>query len=106
MAQKIVITGGMGFLGQNLCRALLQRSGTTPIQITLVDTISTTSSSSKADDSFPWSTLNPKATVEVVVGDIGDASFCETVIDQDTSSIFHLAAAMSGECETNPDLGA
>lgn len=101
MAQKIVITGGMGFLGQNLCRALLQRSGTTPIQITLVDTIST-----KADDSFPWSTLNPKATVEVVVGDIGDASFCETVIDHDTSSIFHLAAAMSGECETNPDLGA
>jgi nucleoside-diphosphate-sugar epimerase len=107
-SQKIVITGGLGFLGHNLCRALLQRAGTGPIQIKLVDTQSAVNANPSfsvfASNEQRLAAANASQEVEVLAGDIGDASFCNELIGSDTSSIFHLAAAMSGECETNPDL--
>ena len=86
---KVVVTGGAGFLGQRLARTLLQRGrlasgdGEAAIdRLVLVDVVAATG----FDD--------PR--VRVVTGDIADPALLADVIDADTSSVFHLAAVVSG----------
>ena len=102
---NIVITGGAGFLGVRLARALLARgelalAGQAPEAIdrlTLVDR-ARAPTDLLADD-----------RVESEVGDInallqpGPAG--TGAIPAGTDLVFHLAAAVSGECEADFDLG-
>ena len=96
---NVVITGGAGFLGQRLAWKLLQRGtlcGSSDAQqridrITLLDVVA----APDLDD--------PR--IHMVVGDIGDASVLEEFIDIHTTSVFHLAAVVSGQAEKDFDLG-
>ena len=102
---QIVITGGAGFLGVRLARTLLAQahlslagSPATAIQrITLVDRAA------------PPADLLVDPRVVAVTGDLN--ALLETtsqdapVVSNNTSVIFHLAAAVSGECEADFDLG-
>ncbi|MGF6810508.1 nucleoside-diphosphate-sugar epimerase [Paraburkholderia sp. Clong3] len=96
---KVLITGGAGFLGQRLARELLARGALkaahgTPEAITglvLLDVV-------RAHDFGD-------ARVRTEVGDIGERSVLERVIDDQTSAIFHLAAIVSGQAEADFDLG-
>lgn len=97
---KVLITGGAGFLGRRLAARLLQRgtliggadnSERTIDQLVLVDVV----------QGSPFSDRR----VRQVVGDIGDPDFLTTAIDTDTTSIFHLAAIVSGQAEADFDLG-
>jgi nucleoside-diphosphate-sugar epimerase len=82
---RIVITGGAGFLGTRLARALLERGKLTDARgreraisrIVLVDV----APAHVADD-----------RITSVVGDLADAALIESTITPDTDSVFHLAA--------------
>ncbi|WP_309680465.1 D-erythronate dehydrogenase [Polaromonas sp.] len=102
---NIVITGGAGFLGARLARQLLERgqlslAGSAPQAIqalTLVDRVA------------PSAELAADPRVRTVIGDLnqlleGNSSAAQVIRTND-AIIFHLAAAVSGECEADFDLG-
>ena len=95
---KIVITGGGGFLGAQLCRKLLDvghLTGTTggrePVErIVLLDA------------RFPSGTWDSR--VQRIEGDIRDRETVFEAVGRDAgTSIFHLASMVSGECEERFD---
>ena len=102
---NIVITGGAGFLGARLAQRMLALGqlslagrAAEPIEtITLVDRVA------------PHPQLAADARVRVVVGDLNRLlelnSPAAQVIRAQDAIIFHLAAAVSGECEADFDLG-
>ena len=101
----IVITGGAGFLGLRLARTLLSIgelsvAGNPPsniARITLVDRVA------------PPEDVAADPRVTVVLGDLsallGDEDGAMRVVPAQTDIVFHLAAAVSGECEADFDLG-
>jgi nucleoside-diphosphate-sugar epimerase len=96
---KVLITGGAGFLGRRLAGQLLQRGsliGSDGKQqriecLTLLDIVPAAGFS------------DPR--VQVVSGDISDPGLLGKVLDAETTSIFHLAAIVSGQAEVEFDLG-
>jgi nucleoside-diphosphate-sugar epimerase len=97
---KVLITGGAGFLGQRLARELLARGALKgqdgrPQPITELVLLDVVAATGFGDDS----------RVRSEVGDIAERSVLERVIDTQTSSIFHLAAIVSGQAEADFDLG-
>jgi D-erythronate 2-dehydrogenase len=96
---KIVVTGGAGFLGSVLTRALLNRGtlcgpGNRPQSIRELVLF---------DHAAAADIEEPRVTS--VAGDIGDSALLQRVIGPDTDVVFHLAAVVSGEAEADFDLG-
>ena len=95
---RIVITGGGGFLGSRLARALLARGSLTDARgesreirdLVLVDVVPATIADRR---------------VSVVTGDLAEPALIERVVTDDTDSIFHLAAVVSGQAEAEFDIG-
>lgn len=96
---KVVVTGGAGFLGRRLARALLARGALAgpdgrpaPVErLVLLDVV--------AAEGF----ADPR--VEVVAGDVADEDVLRRVVDDATGSVFHLAAVVSAQAEADFDLG-
>ena len=91
---KIVITGGGGFIGAKLAKALLARGTLAGQKITRLVL---------ADQAFPEFAADSR--LETLAGDIADPGFAARAIAPDTDSIFHLAAVVSGAAEADFDLG-
>jgi len=97
---KIVITGGGGFIGFKLAKALLAR-GTIAGADGAAQKIG---SIVLADQAFP-ANLPKDPRLETLAGDVSDLVFAARAIAPDTTSIFHLAAVVSGAAEADFDLG-
>jgi D-erythronate 2-dehydrogenase len=97
---KVVITGGAGFLGQRLIRALCARGSLTDGagQTRMIEQI-------VAIDSARSAPLFVDERVGYVNGDISTPHFLQHVLAADTDSVFHLAAVVSGAAEADFDLG-
>ncbi|MDO8458092.1 MAG: NAD-dependent epimerase/dehydratase family protein [Burkholderiaceae bacterium] len=101
----VVITGGAGFLGVRLARTLLAQgqlslAGAAPVRIGRITLV---------DRAAPPADLMADPRVCVLTGDLNallvEKDAAAPVIAGDTAIVFHLAAAVSGECEADFDLG-
>ncbi len=98
---NILITGGSGFLGARLARTVLAQGSLAlagapaqPIQrVVLVDRVA------------PPADLAADARVQPLLGDLGEQLAAGALPLADVQAVFHLAAAVSGECEADFDLG-
>ena len=102
---NIVITGGAGFLGVRLARTLLAQSnlsltGSAPRRIARITLV---------DRAMPPPDLMADPRVSAITGDLNQLLeqplAASPVVNAQTDLVFHLAAAVSGECEANFDLG-
>src|SRR6187200_812402 len=85
---KILITGGGGFLGSRLARAIKARDP--KAEITLLDV------------AFP---PGLERDFTCVTGDLSEPAVLAAALHRDTRSVFHLAAVVSGGAEADFDLG-
>jgi nucleoside-diphosphate-sugar epimerase len=88
---RVVITGGCGFLGRRVALRLMERTDLD--ELVLFD---------NATSALP---LPRDKRLRLVTGDIADRATVRGVINLGTSSVFHLAAVVSGEAEDDTDLG-
>lgn len=102
---QIVITGGAGFLGARLARTLMAQgnlsiAGAEPVAISRLTLV---------DRTAPSADLLADPRVTALTGDLNalldDESATTPVVTAQTAVVFHLAAAVSGECEADFDLG-
>ena len=97
---KVVVTGGRGFLGQRLIRALCERGR-------LADAAGRERAIGRivAVDQGRCDEPVTDGRLVYALGDVADASFIAGVLGADTGSVFHLAAVVSGAAERDFDLG-
>jgi len=98
---NILITGGSGFLGARLARTLLAQgslalAGAAPQSIARIIV---------ADRVAPPEDLRMDARVQFITGDLTNQLDNHALPLGEMQAIFHLAAAVSGECEADFDLG-
>ena len=95
---KVIITGGGGFLGSQLCEKLLQRGELTGPS----GALETIEQIVLLDARFSRAGSDPR--VRQVSGDISRREVVFAAVGEDpATSVFHLASMVSGECEERFD---
>jgi len=97
---KVIITGGGGFLGQRLAAALIARGGLSsesraPASLTELVLL---------DQVFPANRFQDDR-VRYLEGDIAEPMFAARAVASGADAVFHLAAVVSAQAESDFDLG-
>src|SRR5215469_10029370 len=88
---RVVITGGCGFLGQRVALQLLARGDVDELIL--------------FDNAPPALPLPKDKRLRLETGDIADRAAVRHLISPGMDAVFHLAAVVSGQAETDTDLG-
>src|SRR6185369_10424945 len=101
LLMNILITGGCGFVGARLARTLLAQGklALAGSAATSIETITL------ADRAPPPADLAADPRVRFAGGDLPALVASKSIPAPGTDLVFHLAAAVSGECEADFDLG-
>jgi len=98
---RVVVTGGAGFLGSRLVKALLARGS-----------IKTSSGDEETIDEILVADIAPPAQdfpddkrLQTRYGDFSESDAANQLINPNTGAVFHLAAIVSGEAEQDFDKG-
>jgi hypothetical protein len=99
---RVVITGGCGFLGQMLAGHILEKGSLVTHRPDGTESHVAVTQIILADVARPpkllLAALEAATMVSVVLGDVSDATFCQSLcVGADALSIFHLGAVMSGK---------
>jgi nucleoside-diphosphate-sugar epimerase len=97
---KILVTGGSGFLGQRLIRALCTRGRQQDANGALREIEGIV-----ALDAMSAPSAVTDARVRYLNGDLTDPAMIAAAFDAGVDSVFHLAAVVSGAAEADFDLG-
>ena len=97
---RIVITGGAGFLGRALARALLEKGAL----------VGPGGGEEAIEEIVLFDVAPPQPPLEerrlrVVIGDVAERDGVSHAVGGEVSSVFHLAAVVSGEAEEDFELG-
>eukprot|EP00747_Dinoflagellata_sp_TGD_P168201 gnl/TRDRNA2_/TRDRNA2_194033_c0_seq1.p1 gnl/TRDRNA2_/TRDRNA2_194033_c0~~gnl/TRDRNA2_/TRDRNA2_194033_c0_seq1.p1 ORF type:complete len:370 (+),score=64.67 gnl/TRDRNA2_/TRDRNA2_194033_c0_seq1:75-1184(+) len=97
---KVLITGGGGFIGLELCKSLLRSQSLCTGTVTEIVLFDVPGAFDRLANQAPCN--DPKVRCET--GSIDDAQTIEKLVDQPGMSVFHLAAVVSGTGEKDFDL--
>ena len=89
---RVLVTGAAGLLGRRVIQALLSNTGDVPEVSRIV-----------AADTVPCQVADPR--IDSRTGTILQPEFIRSIVEQDVDVVFHLAAVLSGQAETDFDLG-
>jgi nucleoside-diphosphate-sugar epimerase len=96
--RHVLITGASGFLGRRLTKTLIarrslrwQREEAPIVRLTLIDRVA------------PLVRAGAGIAIDTLVGDLGDPSFLNRLLQQRFDTIFHLASGLTLEVERDPD---
>ena len=98
---KVVVTGGTGMIGRKLIDSLLAM----PELIDRDGNMAEVTAITAFDVVAPNPPLPDDPRLTIVTGEISDAEAVEALIDDDTDTVFHLAAVVSAQAEEDFDLG-
>ncbi|RWE00065.1 D-erythronate dehydrogenase [Mesorhizobium sp.] len=93
---RVLVTGAAGMLGSRLVKRLVDQGSLAGRPVTAIDLF----------DAFPCRPPDaPGVEIRTFQGDIADAALSERLAASKPDFVFHLASIVSGEAETNFDLG-
>lgn len=92
---RVVVTGGSGFLGAQVAQAIL-RAGTLSDAAGKVREVSSVTVADLRAPAQAWA-RDPR--VRIATGDLADAGFLESLIDERCDSLFHFAAILKADAD-------
>ena len=107
---RVIVTGGTGFIGQLVARAILQKGALRVHRPSGIEAEAEVSEVVLVDVSRPpqlmFAELEDSSACTVRLGDVSDPLFCRSLFEgaKGAVSVFHFGAVMSGQGEQDFDL--